>query len=491
MRKLIFFGVTVFTIAFVDRSISQNNVSNDYVRTYRTFTADSIALSHDNFGKLGKFVVRKPDKVYFCVTVTVLAESATGLHMEFGNVIDTAMPFYTIPPSTKVHSDSKLGKWDFTFGNNLYAWDTVQVIGYGIKAKLQTVSKYFWRQRYTQVSAIQTNPTIDPNVLKMPMPNRVNGLVEAFSNSGFSVTNGLMVGENRTDSVKNYGWLLASQYTDVLNSLSDKKGLQSGTPRGFDVYTSSRKPILGRQKSITPSKQNNKLIADMIALKLNIVLSEMGITSSGFGELIYNDSTANPLNSLMVKEIADLGDSLMMGYCRTDCHEFVSLSVFANLDNTIEKINNAFEGPIDTIRFSGDLRFKGTRSLADVPYLFANPNVIPAIIVPMEKQNHGTPMAYQLYQNYPNPFNPSTTIQFEIPNPSVVTVKVYNILGQEVAALLDNTAVDKGMQSLNFNASHLASGVYLYRIVAQRIADPTKGIQSMEFTSMKKMILLK
>ena len=491
MRKLIFFAITVFSIAFVDRSISQNNESNVYLKTYRSFAADSIALSHDNLGKLGKFVARKPDKVYFCVTVTVLAESATGLHMEFGNAIDTTMPFYTIPPSTKVTSDSRLGKWDFTFENTWYAWDTVQVIGYGRKPKLQTVSKYFWRQGYTQVSAIQTNPTIDPNVLKMPMPNRINGLVDAFSGSGFSSTNGLMVGENRTDSVKNYGWILASQYTDVLNSLSDKKRLQSGIPRGFDVYTSSRKPILGRQKSITPGKQNNKLIADMIALKLNIVLSEIGITSSGFGELIYNDSTANPLNFLMVTEIADLGDSLMMGHCRADCHEFVSLSVFANLDNTIEKINNAFEGPIDTVRFSSDLRFKGTRSLADVPFLFANLNVVPATIVPMERQNHETPMAYQLYQNYPNPFNPSTTIQFEIPNPSVVTVKVYNILGQEVATLLDHAAVDKGMQSLNFNASHLASGVYLYRIVAQQVGDPTNGIPSMEFTSMKKMMLLK
>jgi len=190
----------------------------------------------------------------------------------------------------------------------------------------------------------------------------------------------------------------------------------------------------------------------MIALKLNIVLSEMGITGSGFGELIYNDGTTNPLNALMVKEIAATSDSLMMGYCRSDCHEFVPLSVFANLDNTIEKINNAFEGQIDTIRFSGALKFKGTRSLLDVPYLFANPNVIPATIVPKERPNHETPTTYRLYQNYPNPFNPSTTIQFEIPNPSVVTVNVYNILGQEVATLLDNAAMNNGVQSLNFNA---------------------------------------
>ena len=112
------------------------------------------------------------------------------------------------------------------------------------------------------------------------------------------------------------------------------------------------------------------------------------------------------------------------------------------------------------MEFSDELIFKGTRGLASVPYLLPNPNAIPATIVPMETQNHEAPVAYKLYQNYPNPFNPSTTIQFGIPNPSVVTVKIYNILGQEVATLLDNTTMDEGMQSLNFNASDLASGVY-------------------------------
>src|SRR5208283_254118 len=219
-------------------------------------------------------------------------------------------------------------------------------------------------------------------------------------------------------------------------------------------------------------------IADMIALKLNIVLSAMGKTHSGFGELIYNDHSANPLNTLMVKQIAAVGDSLMMGYYSVGSHTFASTSVFANLDSTIEKINNAFEGPIDTIKF------------AEVPYLMSNPNAIPVTIVQVETQNHETPVVYKLYQNYPNPFNPSTTIQFEIPNPSVVTVKIYNILGQEVATLLDNTTVE-GTQLLNFNASNLASGVYFCRIVAEQIADAENGIPPMEFTSIKKMMLLK
>ena len=120
---------------------------------YRSFNADSIALSRDNLGQIGNFVEQKPNKVYFGVIVSVLAESANGLHMEFGTVIDTTLPFFTIPPSTKRPSDLTLGKWDFTFGNVMHLWDTVRIFGYGVNPKLQTVPRYFWRQVYTQVSA--------------------------------------------------------------------------------------------------------------------------------------------------------------------------------------------------------------------------------------------------------------------------------------------------------------------------------------------------
>ena len=359
MKRLIFFSFIVLDVVLVGISSAQKGrmVQNAYdsTTTYRSFTADSVALSRDNFGKLGKFVTKKPNKVYFGVTVTVLAESATGLHMEFGLAIDTTLPFYTIPPSTKVPADFKLGRWNFTFGNELQARDTVRIFGYGVKPKLQKVSKYYWKQGNNQVSAIQTNPTIDPNILMLPMPNRINGLAEAFSDGGFSSTNGLLVGKARTDSAKYYGWILASQYTDVLKSMSDREGLQIGIPRGFDTIHCLIRPILGRHRWITPSRQNNKLIADMLALKLNIVLSAMGKTHLGFGELIYNDGSGNSLNNLMVKEIAGVGDSLMMGWqvdstylrsgqtVQATVHHFISPNVFANLDSTIERINNAFE----------------------------------------------------------------------------------------------------------------------------------------------------
>ena len=88
------------------------------------------------------------------------------------------------------------------------------------------------------------------------------------------------------------------------------------------------------------------------------------------------------------------------------------------------------------------------------------------------------PIDYSLSQNYPNPFNPSTTISYSIPNDGNVTLKVYDVLGNEVASLVDEQK-QSGSFDVNFNASALSSGVYYYQIKAG------------EFTSTKKLVLMK
>jgi len=98
------------------------------------------------------------------------------------------------------------------------------------------------------------------------------------------------------------------------------------------------------------------------------------------------------------------------------------------------------------------------------------------------------PIVADLYQNYPNPFNPVTTIQYSVPQRSNVTLKVYDVLGKEVASLV-NEEKERGVYSVNFsaiggsasggNASQLASGIYFYRL------------QAGSFVETKKMIFLK
>lgn len=95
-----------------------------------------------------------------------------------------------------------------------------------------------------------------------------------------------------------------------------------------------------------------------------------------------------------------------------------------------------------------------------------------------------TPTEFELNQNYPNPFNPSTTIRYAVPNESKVSISIFNLLGQEVATLV-NDIKPAGYHEVQFNASALSSGVYLYRINA------VSSVGSKEFASTKKFILLK
>jgi len=88
------------------------------------------------------------------------------------------------------------------------------------------------------------------------------------------------------------------------------------------------------------------------------------------------------------------------------------------------------------------------------------------------------PIEYRLEQNYPNPFNPSTTISWQSPVSSWQSIKVFDVLGNEVATIVDEYR-EAGRHRITFDASQLSSGVYFYKIQAGR------------FTSTKKMLLIK
>jgi hypothetical protein len=89
-----------------------------------------------------------------------------------------------------------------------------------------------------------------------------------------------------------------------------------------------------------------------------------------------------------------------------------------------------------------------------------------------------TPEEFSLSQNYPNPFNPTTYIEFRIANFGFVLLKIYDLLGKEVATLV-NEEKPAGNYEVEFDASNLSSGVYIYKLTAG------------EFNSTKKLILIK
>jgi hypothetical protein len=91
------------------------------------------------------------------------------------------------------------------------------------------------------------------------------------------------------------------------------------------------------------------------------------------------------------------------------------------------------------------------------------------------KKEETTPKEFSLSQNYPNPFNPKTTITFSITKESYVTLKVYNVLGEEVRTLLSEEQ-PLGEHNIAFDASALPSGVYFYRITAGKLMATQKMV---------------
>ncbi len=110
----------------------------------------------------------------------------------------------------------------------------------------------------------------------------------------------------------------------------------------------------------------------------------------------------------------------------------------------------------------------------EVLFLF-NQGAIPTSV---EKEMTTHPEGYRLSQNYPNPFNPSTTISFSIPTQSFVSLKVFDSIGNEVATLV-NGELSAGNYTKQWNPDHIPSGVYFYRMQAEK------------FTTTKKLVFIR
>jgi hypothetical protein len=135
--------------------------------------------------------------------------------------------------------------------------------------------------------------------------------------------------------------------------------------------------------------------------------------------------------------------------------------------------NYSFE---DRSLLTGKVNYRLKQIDYDGTFSYSNP--IEVVINANSVEGEANPTVYALEQNYPNPFNPSTLIRFSIPVAGEVSLSVYNTLGQKVAQLLNST-MPAGYHQVEFNATDLPSGLYLYEVKAG------------SFSSSKKMLLIK
>ena len=107
--------------------------------------------------------------------------------------------------------------------------------------------------------------------------------------------------------------------------------------------------------------------------------------------------------------------------------------------------------------------------------IFSRVSIEGTNLVSVSNTGTSVPKTFSISQNYPNPFNPSTKIQYEVPEKSIVSLKVYDVLGNEIITLVNKENLS-GRYEVEFNATNLPSGVYFYRIQAGGFVDTKKMI---------------
>ncbi|TAK57415.1 MAG: T9SS type A sorting domain-containing protein [Bacteroidetes bacterium] len=450
------------------------NLDSLYLGEYRTFKAESLALAKDLKGKHLP-IPEKPTSSEFCIKFYNAETLAVEKLTIFFKVEITLSSMTSSQNASMGLFNGKKNSLVVTFASPLQPGDSVTVCGYSYKNRLQGMNKWHW----TFVGGARTKnkrtSNFTKNVLRLPMPNALNAAQ--------------VVGKKMNVGLGGPHSVVFPTYKEIIKSLVEVRmnvdRMHIGEPSCLD-RTTKNKLITKERKYLTPTEGQNRLFAKAIAFKINILSSQANVTTPGFGGLIYDDGTGatNPLNNLTLYQIAAKIDSFMS---QATCSMLPSLgSMTANdLDELLENLNAAFSGPIDTLRFGGGVRYKPVKALTEVPFLrYDTSTTARQEWIAMDLSSE-EPETFAMYQNYPNPFNPTTRLSFVIGNSSFVTLKVYNMLGQEVASLIERQDFEVGEYEIPFDGTNLPSGIYFYRInvVGQ------DGILS--YSDVKRMTLIK
>lgn len=196
-------------------------------------------------------------------------------------------------------------------------------------------------------------------------------------------------------------------------------------------------------------------------LELHFAFPSEDMSLIGIGSHVMADPTTNGVNGEVHFVWEDIFNIVSLG----DGEEVVSIAF------------EILEGASDSMPVSFTAAHMTDEEGADFTVISMNGHVIRGQ-TPNDGGNTILPESYRLSQNYPNPFNAKTLIEFDLPEPSHVTLEIYNVLGRRIAILADRMR-ETGYHRITWNASEQPSGIYFYRITANSFADT------------KKMLLLK
>ncbi|MCX6156947.1 MAG: T9SS type A sorting domain-containing protein [Ignavibacteriae bacterium] len=193
--------------------------------------------------------------------------------------------------------------------------------------------------------------------------------------------------------------------------------------------------------------------------------SPLPVTLSSFTSFVNNRDVK--LNWVTASEVNNAGFFIEKSEFRNQNSEWKNVGFVAGKGTTNEQTSYTFS---DTKLNSGKYQYRLKQIDNNGNFKYHNLNGVVEV---------GLPTKYEISQNYPNPFNPMTKIDFQLPTDGKVSLKIYDITGREMATLVNNEFKKADYYTVMFNGSSLSSGVYFYRITADK------------YVMTKKMVLLK
>jgi hypothetical protein len=331
-----------------------------------------------------------------------------------------------------------------------------------------------------------------------------------FAHIGKAGATFLGIAQTDAAQAKLKGWIAYKKFADLAKLYTAAHDGQSYPIDSLRVTGKKSKKL---NKAIAAAKKtyNNPIWEQGVMFNMNIIASANEVTPKGFGSLLFDTTftlIGRELKGLTLNQVKTYLDSLMTEYTATGVdavEDYNNLGAFANL---LERINESFytafavggtNSAIDTAGVNVGTGQPGGKKNAYAVTMLGyrtateagggrikkNPSARGEEFVLQPFGYTEVPEVFGLNQNYPNPFNPTTNISFSLNEDAIVTMKVYNVLGQEVATVLNNQYFDAGEASVEFDANKLTSGVYFYRVHAQ--SAETGNV----FDATKKMVLMK
>ncbi|MBS4029238.1 MAG: T9SS type A sorting domain-containing protein [Ignavibacteriales bacterium] len=380
-----------------------------------------------------------------------------------------------------------------TSGGN---FDTLNFGNFGGKIKLRT---------FKATTALFTKPVKLKYSRKTGSitgtPNLSTAVQAVFQKIGKLGKSFLGVPQTSKDSAKKYGWIHYKKATELGRLFQSPHSGQS-YPIDYIRIPGKANKLLSKAIKADRKKFDNPAWEQGVLFHLNLYASDYGITPAGMSNLQVLSTSVilagRSLDNMTLVEIANYFDSVMTYWQK---NEITTSSAYSNLENFVRTIlkplNDGFAvdfasdnylidtNGIKNLKNPYAVTLIGTKTASDVGIV----RELPDTSFTRQQNNSNTfgelPTEYSLSQNYPNPFNPTTTIRIELPVESSITLKVYNVIGQEVATILSREIMEEGIHDIRFDGTRLSTGVYYYRLFATSLEVGNT------YSKIKKMVLTK